>query len=614
MLTATAAVVAAAAATGNWWSRLTGDRRIEAVTKPVTTVALAVVGMSLADHAPTAAVVFAAVGFACCLVGDVALLPAIDRFVVGLGAFLVGHLAFVGMFVALGLDDGWLAVAAIGMTLVLAATVGRRIVAAAGRSNAAYVVPVKAYLSAISVMAVAGWATGAAAAIVGTTLFVVSDSVLGWRQFVAERKWMAPLVMMTYHGALLGLALSLAVSPPSAPVPDPSAAAPTSTAVTVATTTSTLSASTSTTTTSSSTTSTSTTSTSTTSTTSTTVAPAEPATTAAPPAAPPATPPTAPPATPPTAPPATTPADPSLPWSAAAAVGLGTGNTASSVSVWRDGAMVLRHASGRRLDGAAVDADTPFVIASVSKVFTALAVARLVEQGVVDTTTAVPWTAIGVAHHPDWDTVTVRELLDHTSGMPVARKSWLDLPGPCAIPLAEVMAAPPTATRGEWRYSNGNYCALGLLVEHLTGLPLDAATSQLVFEPAGVAGPSLNTAGARPDMAPYAKGVGRLDRLGGAGAWLASSDDVAAVVASITPADLATLTYPAIMNDQYGWGHTGTLDGAKACAWRFADGTVVAGVVAGDRPSTGGGVCDRLVTALAVDLGLLRGAPLRLPR
>jgi hypothetical protein len=86
------------------------------------------------------------------------------------------------------------------------------------------------------------------------------------------------------------------------------------------------------------------------------------------------------------------------------------------------------------------------------------------------------------------------------------------------------------------------------------------------------------------------------------------------VVASITDADRATMTYPAVMTDQYGWGHTGTVDGAKACAWRFADDTVVVGFVAGNLPGTGGGVCDRLVTALAVDLGLLRGEPLRLPR
>jgi D-alanyl-D-alanine carboxypeptidase len=307
-------------------------------------------------------------------------------------------------------------------------------------------------------------------------------------------------------------------------------------------------------------------------------------------------------------------AEAALPWLAGAADGLATGNLAASVSVWRDGALVLRRASGRRNDGTAVDGETRFVIASVSKLFTSLAVARLVEQSLIDPAAPVPWAAMGIAHDPAWDTVTTRELLDHTSGMPVARKAWLDLPGPCSIPLAEVMAAPPTDTRGDWRYSNGNYCALGLLIEHVTGLPLDVATTQLVFAPAGVIGPSVSSAGAPADMAPYPLGVGRLDRLGGAGMWLASSDDVAAVVASITDADRATMTYPAVMTDQYGWGHTGTVDGAKACAWRFADGTVVAGLVAGNQPSTGGGVCDRLVTALAVDLGLLRGEPLRLPR
>lgn len=598
MLTATAAVVAAIAAIGNWWSRITLDRRVEAVTKPVVTIAIAVLGLSLADDAPTAAVVLGAVGFVCCLAGDVALLPAIDRFVIGLGAFLVGHVAFAAMFVVLGLDSWWGAIVALVVVVVLGATAGRRIVAAAGRSHTAYTTPVKAYLVVISLMAVAGWATGIGAAIIGSTLFVVSDSILGWRQFVAERRWMAPAVMMTYHGALLGLALSLAApsvahADTSAPTVAPATTVPasilrpTTTTPVETTTTTTVVATTSSTT--STTTSTTTTSTTTsTSTTSSTV----PTETTGP----------------------TVVTDVALPWLAGAADRLGAGNLAASVSVWRDGGIVLRRASGQRNDGAAVDGETRFVIASVSKLFTSLAVARLVEQGLLDAAAPVPWTAMGIAHDPTWDTVTIRELLDHTSGMPVARQAWLDLPGPCSIPLAEVMAGPPTATRGDWRYSNGNYCALGLLIEHVTGLPLDAATAQLVFAPAGVTGPSVSSAGAPADMAPYPQGVGRLDRLGGAGTWLASSDDVAAVLASITDADRATMTYPAVMTDQYGWGHTGTVDGAKACAWRFADGTVVAGLVAGNQPSTGGGVCDRLVTALAVDLGLLRGEPLRLPR
>jgi hypothetical protein len=68
------------------------------------------------------------------------------------------------------------------------------------------------------------------------------------------------------------------------------------------------------------------------------------------------------------------------------------------------------------------------------------------------------------------------------------------------------------------------------------------------------------------------------------------------------------------MADQYGWGHTGTVDGAKACAWVLDGGrTIVVGVISGNRPSTGGRLCDALVSALAVDLGEWAGEPVRTP-
>jgi hypothetical protein len=33
--------------------------------------------------------------------------------------------------------------------------------------------------------------------------------VLGWRQFVTERRWMSVTVMVTYHLAIVGLALGV---------------------------------------------------------------------------------------------------------------------------------------------------------------------------------------------------------------------------------------------------------------------------------------------------------------------------------------------------------------------------------------------------------------------
>ena len=75
------------------------------------------------------------------------------------------------------------------------------------------------------------------------------------------------------------------------------------------------------------------------------------------------------------------------------------------------------------------------------------------------------------------------------------------------------------------------------------------------------------------------------------------------MLAAATPEDRLTLAYPAIFTDQYGWGHTGTVDGAKSCAWVMQDGrTVIVATVAGNAPSTGGKVCDFVLPALAGDI------------
>lgn len=204
-----AAVIAAVAVVANWWSRFVDHGRIELVSKPTATIAIGLAGIVGAGDVPVAALVAAGAAFALCLAGDVALLPSVDRFVVGLGSFLAGHLAFVAMFLTLGLGEWWLAAVGLVVTLIGAGLVGRRIVAGAVERDPALSVPVRAYLAIISLMVVIGWGTGIAAAVVGSALFLLSDSILGWRQFVGGRRWMAPAVMMTYHGALVGLALSL---------------------------------------------------------------------------------------------------------------------------------------------------------------------------------------------------------------------------------------------------------------------------------------------------------------------------------------------------------------------------------------------------------------------
>ena len=195
------------AAFANWWSRLRDSNRIEQWSKPLVT--MLVIGMALSNDSPTGQVATAVIALVLCLEGDIALLAAVDRFVLGLASFLLGHLVFIALFVQYGMPELALAGVALVLVAALIGTVGVRVVQGAARKDPALRVPVAAYLLVISAMTVCGWATGMGWVIAGTTLFVISDALLGWRQFVRPQPWMSVAVMVTYHGAIVSLALSL---------------------------------------------------------------------------------------------------------------------------------------------------------------------------------------------------------------------------------------------------------------------------------------------------------------------------------------------------------------------------------------------------------------------
>lgn len=202
VLVATLLVMAA-----NWWSRFTHDDRIERWSKPLATAL--VIGLALVSGAEGSRIAVAVVALTLCLAGDVFLMPAVDRFVFGLASFLLGHLVFVVLFVQYGLENTTLAGIAIVLAALVSISVGRVIVQGAAHADRTLRIPVLAYLLVITGTAVVGWSTGMWWVVAGTTLFVVSDSVLGWHQFVGQKRWMSPTIMITYHGAIACLALSL---------------------------------------------------------------------------------------------------------------------------------------------------------------------------------------------------------------------------------------------------------------------------------------------------------------------------------------------------------------------------------------------------------------------
>jgi uncharacterized membrane protein YhhN len=202
-------VVAAISGVANWWSRWARHRPTELWSKPLTLAALIAAAVAL-DPADPAVRAWFVVALALSLAGDVLLLGGDRWFVAGLAAFLAAHLAYVCGF---AVADEWrwwaFGLAAVALTVV-AGVVGRRIVAGATARRAALRIPVAAYLAVICAMVAAAAAAGDGWAIAGALLFLVSDAVLGWRQFVAESRWMPLAIMVTYHVGQAGLVLSLA--------------------------------------------------------------------------------------------------------------------------------------------------------------------------------------------------------------------------------------------------------------------------------------------------------------------------------------------------------------------------------------------------------------------
>jgi CubicO group peptidase (beta-lactamase class C family) len=306
--------------------------------------------------------------------------------------------------------------------------------------------------------------------------------------------------------------------------------------------------------------------------------------------------------------------DPSFGATAAAFDRLARANPGASLTVVRGGDVVFSRASGVAIDGQPATGDMPMVVASVSKIVVAMAIARLHEQGRIDVFGPFPWADLGLDPNDGWGDVTIRDLLDHRSGLSKARYSWFTGEGTCRDYVPSLLTSPPNGDRGRWVYSNGNYCLLGLLVEQRTSEPLDVALQQLVFDPVGANGVHLTTDGLQPGDQPHTDGVERLSRLGGAGTLIVSTDDTAMMLGRMTAADRSILQAPGVFTDQYGFGHTGTVDGAKACIWVLEYGTtVVSATIAGNSVSSGGGVCDVVVPAVASDLGFGSAKPNRTP-
>jgi uncharacterized membrane protein YhhN len=139
------------------------------------------------------------------------MLPS-DRFVAGLGSFLLAHLAYVAGFLVDPPDGAAIGVAAL-VVIVVAPTLAAPVVWSLRRRHRELTIPVVVYMLVISVMVVLALATGIWWAGIGAVLFFVSDYLIARDRFVRPLAWAPLAIMVLYHLGQAGLVLSLTSSP-----------------------------------------------------------------------------------------------------------------------------------------------------------------------------------------------------------------------------------------------------------------------------------------------------------------------------------------------------------------------------------------------------------------
>ncbi|MER7566688.1 serine hydrolase domain-containing protein [Streptomyces sp. NPDC048523] len=157
---------------------------------------------------------------------------------------------------------------------------------------------------------------------------------------------------------------------------------------------------------------------------------------------------------------------------------------------WRGSSGVHDLESGRPADPHA-----RFRAGSTTKVVTAAAVLRLVAEGRIDLATPVQHYLPGLLG-PRFRPVTVRQLLDHTSGIPAGDglgdtfeevyAHRFDTLGPQRVAASAGAKKPEFCPGKQQHYLNINYTFLGLLIERVTGRSYACEAGRLVLAPAGM--------------------------------------------------------------------------------------------------------------------------------
>jgi CubicO group peptidase (beta-lactamase class C family) len=185
------------------------------------------------------------------------------------------------------------------------------------------------------------------------------------------------------------------------------------------------------------------------------------------------------------------------------------GQFSGAVLVAKSGHVILRKGYGyadveRRIP---YRPETKHEVASLSKMFTALAALKLRDQGKLALDDSV---CAYLADCPEsWRAVTVRHLIQHRSGIPdyeerdgIGTEKYFELMTPAGA-SARILARAKTdaldfSPGSKFHYSNTGYIVLGYVLERASGVSFAKLVTETVLKPAGMRSSGVLGTGSRP--------------------------------------------------------------------------------------------------------------------
>jgi CubicO group peptidase (beta-lactamase class C family) len=160
-----------------------------------------------------------------------------------------------------------------------------------------------------------------------------------------------------------------------------------------------------------------------------------------------------------------------------------------SVTVRQHGEVIYRRTLGRRFDGPTgaerTDSETKFRIGSITKVFTAVMIYQLIDEGKLALDTKLSRFFPRVANA---EGITIAHLLGHTTGLPNYASGWKS----DVVPTRETMVSRIEQLQGRFapgakrEYSNTNFTLLGFIVEDVSGQDYGRALDERIVKRIGL--------------------------------------------------------------------------------------------------------------------------------